>query len=75
MREPLVAVGNEEVGIEAIEVDGDLPDSLCAIHQAQNPSSTACFGNRFIGEANAREARHRVEQTDSGAFPGICAVL
>ncbi len=68
--QPLVAVAHKEIGVDGGEVDVDHPHALRAVDEGEEACLAAGGGQRFEGEAHARQGGDDVEEHEAGAAAG-----
>lgn len=67
-KEPFVAVGDEEIGIERGEVQRDLADAVGAVNQAEDAFFLADYGQGLKGDADTRHGGDSVKESNTGVL-------
>lgn len=62
----LVAITDEEVGVQLLQVQGDLTDTMRAVDQTEDAVFLAHLGDSLKGEADSRDRHDGLEDADLG---------
>lgn len=68
-KNPLVTIRREEIRLQSTQIQGNLPDPMCPVHNAQDPLGATRLDQPLKREPHARQTDNRIKHRNTNRQP------